>query len=525
MPQRLPETAAVRDQIERLLALPAIRRSPNSLKLLSHLGERLLQGRPAPGQYELATEVMGLGRDFDPDANPLIRMQAGRLRRALRAHAEGPGAADPVRILLSSGSYALTAESPAAPAAPRMVVRPLVALAEFRGIGLGPAQAHLPSVLAEELALCLGGVSGLRVHGPLSRARLDQDHLDAAAAARRAGADLALDGSLQAADDGLVVRLRLLDALTGEQLWSSRRRCAEGPCQLAEMEGELIRQMGVEIGEDFGVIDRHLSDLAKVKPAAALSVVEAIALARTYLATFAPELRDRSIEALRRACAEHPAEPLPPATLVIVLASLVGDHTWSQPWPKDEMRARAETARRLAPDSPWTLLACAADAWMRRGDDDLARLADRVAAAPHLSPIIRGGIGLWMLLRSTRPELALAWIEEAFAAHPHQPTAYHIGRMCAHLLAGDAAGLSRALADYGHDDGWARPLLEGVVAAWKGDRAGALARLEQLQQADPTFATHGLGRFSAIWHEDYQKAVHRAFCTVRLRLPATKALP
>lgn len=483
-----------------------------------------MDGRPAPGQYELATEVMGLGRGFDPDANPLIRMQVGRLRRALRAHADGDGASDTVRIVLPAGAYALHAQFTSAIVA-RPVLRPLVVLAEFRGIGLSPAQAHLPAVLAEELALCLGAIPGLRVHGPLSRARLDQDHLDAAAAARRVGADLALDGSLQAVDDALVVRLRLLDAPSGEQLWSSRRRCADGPCQLAEMEGELIRQMGLEIGEDFGIIDRHLSDLAKVKPEAALSVGEAVALARTYLATFAPDLRDRALEALRRACDEHPAEPLPPATLVLVLASLIGDHTWRQAWPKEEMTARADAARRLAPDSPWTLLALAAEASSHRRDDDLVRLAGRVAAMPHLSPIIRGGVGLWMLLRSTRPELALAWIEEAFAAHPHQPTAYHIGRMCAHLLAGDAAGLSRALADYGHDDGWARPLLEGVVAAWKGDRAGALARLEQLQQADPTFATHGLGRFSAIWHEDYQKAVHRAFRTVRLRLPATKALP
>lgn len=525
MPQRLPETAAVRDQIERLLALPAIRRSPNSLKLLAHLGERLLQGRPAPGQYELATEVMGLGRDFDPDANPLIRMQAGRLRRALQAHADGAGLADPVRILLPAGSYALTADSPAAPAVGRLVVRPLVALAEFRAIGLGPSQAHLPSVLAEELALCLGGISGLRVHGPLSRARLDQDHLDVAAAARRAGADLALDGSLQAADDGLVVRLRLLDAPTGEQLWSSRRHCADGPCQLAEMEGEFIRQMGIEIGEDFGVIDRHLSDLAKVKPEAALSVGEAVALARTYLATYAPELRDRSIDALRHACDDHPAEPLPPATLVIVLASLVGDHTWRQPWPKEEMTARAAAARRLAPDSPWTFLAVAADAWMRRSDDDLVRVADRVAAMPHLSPIVRGGVGLWLLVRSLRHDTALGWLDEAFGAHPHQPTGYHMGRMCAQLLAKDAEGLSRTLSDFGHAEGWVRPLMEGVVAAWRGDRAAAADCLQRLQRVDPTVASHGLARFSAIMHEDYQRAVHEAFDRVNLRLPATIPLP
>lgn len=478
-----------------------------------------------PGQYELATEVMGLGRDFDPDTNPLIRMQVGRLRRALQAHADGAGVADPVRILLPAGSYALTADSPAAPAVGRLVVRPLVALAEFRGIGLSPAQSPLPAVLAEELALCLGGIPGLRVHGPLSRARLDQDHLDAAAAARRAGADLALDGSIQAVDEGLVVRLRLLDAPTGEQLWSSRRHCADGPCQLAEMEGELIRQMGLEVGEDFGVIDRHLSDLAKVKPEAALSVGEAVALARTYLATFAPDLRDRALEVLRRACAEHPAEPLPPATLVIVLASLVGDHTWRQSWPFEEMAACAEAARRLAPDSPWTLLATAADAWARRRDEVLAGLADRAAAMPHLSPIIRGGIGFWLLLRSLRREQALAWIDEALAAHPHQPTGYHMGRMCAHLLAKDADGLARTLSDFGHADGWVRPLMEGVVAAWRGDRASALERLGQLQRVDPTVATHGLARFSAIWHEDYQQVVREAFRGVKLRAPATIALP
>lgn len=162
---------------------------------------------------------------------------------------------------------------------------------------------------------------------------------------------------------------------------------------------------------------------------------------------------------------------------------------------------------------------------MRRRDDDLVRLADRVAGMPHVSPIIRGGIGFWLLLRAARREQALGWVEEAFAAHPQQPTGYHMGRMCAHLLARDAEGLARTLSEFGHEDGWVRPLMEGVLAGWRGDRAAAFDCLQRLRSVDPTIPTHGLGRACFIWHDDYLRVIRDAYGQAGLRLPDPEALP
>ena len=97
--------------------------------------------------------------------------------------------------------------------------------------------------------------------------------------------------------------------------------------------------------------------------------------------------------------------------------------------------------------------------------------------------------------------------------------------MCVHLRNRDPEGLERTLADFGHADGWTRPLLEGVVAAWRGDRPAALACRQRLQGVDPTVLTHGLGRAALIWHEDYHGVIQQAYREVRLPFSNTKALP
>jgi adenylate cyclase len=64
------------------------------------LGERL-KG------YTIAVEVFGRPPDFDAQTDPLVRVEAGRLRRRLIEYYADEGRDDPVRIELPRGSYAV----------------------------------------------------------------------------------------------------------------------------------------------------------------------------------------------------------------------------------------------------------------------------------------------------------------------------------------------------------------------------------------------------------------------------------
>jgi adenylate cyclase len=64
------------------------------------------QGERLKG-YTVGIEVFGRPPDFDAQADPLVRVEAGRLRRRLVEYYANEGAANPVRIDLPRGSYSI----------------------------------------------------------------------------------------------------------------------------------------------------------------------------------------------------------------------------------------------------------------------------------------------------------------------------------------------------------------------------------------------------------------------------------
>ncbi|MEE4010958.1 hypothetical protein V1T76_02785 [Roseibium sp. FZY0029] len=56
--------------------------------------------------YTIAVEALGRPEDFNPVTDPIVRVEAARLRRRLEKYYAGSGAEDPVRISIPKGSYA-----------------------------------------------------------------------------------------------------------------------------------------------------------------------------------------------------------------------------------------------------------------------------------------------------------------------------------------------------------------------------------------------------------------------------------
>ena len=55
--------------------------------------------------YNIALEVFDRPETFDPTVDPLVRIEAARLRDKLREYYETDGQSDPIRIDLPKGSY------------------------------------------------------------------------------------------------------------------------------------------------------------------------------------------------------------------------------------------------------------------------------------------------------------------------------------------------------------------------------------------------------------------------------------
>ncbi|MBB4051908.1 tetratricopeptide (TPR) repeat protein [Devosia subaequoris] len=90
----------------RLLDWPEIARSPQLAGLLSYIVDRQLAGEGKTIKaYSIAVDVFGRPPDFDPQADPIVRVQARRLRSLLDQYYRGPGGDDDVQIQLPIGRY------------------------------------------------------------------------------------------------------------------------------------------------------------------------------------------------------------------------------------------------------------------------------------------------------------------------------------------------------------------------------------------------------------------------------------
>ncbi len=121
-----PNASEVRAELERILASRCFQQAGRASHFLRFVVEQTLAGS---GQrlkgYTIGVEVFGRPADFDAQSDALVRVEAGRLRRRLVEYYASEGVADPVRIDLPRGSYAVeyhhvrVAETPSPAAAER----------------------------------------------------------------------------------------------------------------------------------------------------------------------------------------------------------------------------------------------------------------------------------------------------------------------------------------------------------------------------------------------------------------------
>ena len=130
----------IHSQLERILASPQFRDSLRLTRFLSFVVSTALSGKSeCIKAYTIATEALGRGNDFDPQNDPIVRVEAGRLRQALARYYAKDGRDDPVLIDLPRGGSVPNFQRRADPAAQIAGGDPL---REAAGAGSGSLTPH-----------------------------------------------------------------------------------------------------------------------------------------------------------------------------------------------------------------------------------------------------------------------------------------------------------------------------------------------------------------------------------------------
>ena len=213
----------IRQELGRIVASDLFSRSERLCRFLRFSVEQALRGESdRVKEYVVGVEAFGRAPSFDPRVDPVVRVEARRLRDRLKAWYNGEGRDAPVRIELPRGGYAAVFHENSAPAAsPKAApVQRTIAVLPFANLNSGPDTDYLCDGLTEELIHSLTRVRELRVVAWQSAARLRGREQDLDAIREQLRVETILRGSVRCSGDHLRITAQLIDAASGYYLWS-----------------------------------------------------------------------------------------------------------------------------------------------------------------------------------------------------------------------------------------------------------------------------------------------------------------
>jgi TolB-like protein len=251
----LPEAA--RGALKRLVTSSSFATAAHLKNFLCYIVEEALAGRADRiKEYTIGVEVYRRGADFNPKADSIVRVEAGRLRAKLAEYYTGAGREDCVHIELPKGTYVPVFRKHSSEARPeqrlsrrpgrlaigvagllvvgtavfwaararRVTPQPLFAIAVLPLAPLSgePGNPEAADALTEQLTLTLSEVDGFRVISRTSASRFKGKSLAPAAIGRELGVDAFLEGGVQRAVGRTRVTAQLIATRNGFHLWSGK---------------------------------------------------------------------------------------------------------------------------------------------------------------------------------------------------------------------------------------------------------------------------------------------------------------
>jgi serine/threonine-protein kinase len=163
-------------------------------------------------------EVFDRPIDYDPRIDPIVRVEARRLREKLRQYYSAEGTGDSIVIELPKGSYAPEFHRRGAPSQKPLTKAPrTVVVLPFTNLSGGGEGDYFSDGLTQELIHALSRIDGLRIIGWSSAARLRGQ---TAQSGYRVQADVAVEGSVRRQDNRVRVSVQLTSVATGEYIWT-----------------------------------------------------------------------------------------------------------------------------------------------------------------------------------------------------------------------------------------------------------------------------------------------------------------
>ena len=293
-PIRAEEQTAIRDELDKILSSEFFVNANRLSSLLSYVVEEALAGRRERIKaFSIAQDVFDRDANFDQQRDPIVRVEASRLRKTLERYYESCGAENGIRIDIPKGGYAPTfsrRKTPEIASDNRIWSKPflfgLVGLVLLLGIWLSSlvgdtgagsrvgAQdrflailplshdssdlraAGLQKNLVDSTITMLANAPNLSVMAHASMMEFEPNEVSIRSLRSDYGVTHILRGSIETSAEDLRLRIQLIEAESSETIWSESLEGAIS--SIWSLQDKLALDVLAALSIPPGVADREL---------------------------------------------------------------------------------------------------------------------------------------------------------------------------------------------------------------------------------------------------------------------------
>lgn len=522
MPSQALNAKAVTAQLERILNSADFNASGRLKNFLRFVVMETLKGNAGQIKaYTIAVTVFGRTQNFDPQTDPVVRIEAGKLRSKLEHFYYARAGKEAIRIDIPKGGYIPTFEilpspseaqktAPAAISGPgesKTSGRPEAVLAEFP-MPLETEEcprasiAVLPFVnlsrdervnafidgLAGEITVGLTRFEDLRTVSSYSARQFrEQASTSVCEIAGALGVRFVLHGSVQTDGDLVRVCAALTHADTGANIWAQRFDGNSASLSLFSIQEDITQKVVAQLGDSFGPIHRFLLREFQQDPGVELHIPAKAALChKRWIAGLDPGVFMETKGVLEKAASAYPDSASTQALLAEVYAS---DYRLGFNTVPDALERAMETvkkAQRLDVNCQGAYWSEALIHYLRRDRDQFRRAVEQVMPLNPSHPFM--GVSVASLLGlSGQISRAVDMTDRAVKLSPYSPSWHHIIPFMDYYMKEEYdLALSEALQINAPTCFW-DPLLRVATYGQLGRRGEVRAAYAELLRIQPKF--------------------------------------
>ena len=265
----------VRDELERVCADKLFRDTTRMKRFLRFVVEETLDGRGDRLKgYVIGLEVFDRPDNFDPQADTIVRVQAGQLRRRLDLYYADQGRSSLVRILVPKGRYAPTFElrqnsQPDEPVDPIAIIskevdrsndpRPSLAVMTLDDLSSQKLEGsnYFAEGLSAEIVNALVQFRSLRIVTLTPTVSTTLAQKSVVDVGKECGADFVLSGSVRRDGEVFRVTVSLIRCETSEHIFSHVLDREYKPGSLFVLQEEIASYTAAAIAAPYGAVNRY----------------------------------------------------------------------------------------------------------------------------------------------------------------------------------------------------------------------------------------------------------------------------